>query len=158
MSIVLFEELNIDEIFVYNEKVWTKVTNWSAELDSESEDVVCSFGEDFSNLIVKTGKIELTELDKKIEQVHKYISLLISKDSILMTMEMEFTSKNYLDFNKKNVDKLFKETIFDKEIEKDLENLEDSILSLDEDLDVFLETIEYYAINTFKRIYRRLRV
>ncbi len=158
MSIVLFEELNIDEIFVYNEKVWTKVTNWSAELYSDSESVVCSFGEDFSNLIVKKGRIELTELDKEIQQIHKYISLLISKNSILMTMEMEFSSKNYLDSNKKNVEKLFKGIIFDKEIEKDLENLEDSILSLDEDLDIFLETIEYYAINTFKRIYRRLKV
>lgn len=101
MHPILFEQLNINDIFYFHQKEWKKLSHYTAQLQSESDfSSICSFNEDFDDIMVCVDKPEVNN-DYRIKLaftvISKFISFSKSKDIGFYTYDYLDQGIKYLD-------------------------------------------------------------
>lgn len=163
MSLVLFNELKKGESFFFKGYYWLKSSESQAKRGNTENGLICSFGEEFDDLLVTIGDLEKTKEDQKLELIHSYVSMLISDGGIYHLIDFYpeeaeeiGISKVFFRGNKCNVyDKFDKKEIPDEiiNIGKDLEE-EMNGLGL-EDHTEFLNILNVFAVRKFEKYVRK---
>lgn len=155
--IVLFEEVQKEESFLFNENLWIKLNDREGTKE-DSCCSVCSFGEDIGSLFVKIGKVEEDKIDKKIISMQKLLSILSSEGLIFDIIDEEtddFAEVLYKCNVKRLNEKMPNISKFEEKIKEEFLS---EIKTLETDsVDIFFDFTRHVALTLAKRYYKEIK-